>query len=45
VDKLPWEYLFEAFSQESFPDLYVPLTIASLISLIATVLFYNVSSG
>ncbi len=38
----PWEYLFEPFNQDSFPDLYVPLTIASLIALVATVIFYNV---
>ena len=38
----PWEYLFEPFNQDSFPDLYLPLTIASLGALIATVIFYNV---
>ena len=38
----PWEYLFEPFNQASFPDLYIPLTIASLAALIATVIFYNV---
>ena len=38
----PWEYLFEPFNQASFPDLYLPLTIASLAALIATVIFYNV---
>ena len=38
----PWEYLFEPFNKASFPDLFIPLTIASLVSLIATVIFYNV---
>ena len=38
----PWEYLFEPFNQASFPDLYLPLTVASLIALVATVIFYNV---
>ena len=38
----PWEYLFEPFNKASFPDLFFPLTIASLVSLIATVIFYNV---
>ena len=38
----PWEYLFEPFNQASFPNLYLPLTVASLVALIATVVFYNV---
>ncbi len=38
----PWEYLFESFSSDTFPDLFAPLWIASLISLVATVVFYNV---
>jgi hypothetical protein len=38
----PWEYLFRAFSPEEFPDLYLPLTIASLVALIATIVVYNV---
>jgi hypothetical protein len=42
VQLWPWEYLFEPFNQVSFPDLYLPLTIASLIALVATVIFYNV---
>ncbi len=42
MTRLPWEYLFQPYSQESFPDLYVPLTIASLLALIATVVFYNI---
>ena len=42
MNKLPWEYLFNSFNAENFPDLYVPLTVASLVALIATVIFYNV---
>jgi len=42
VDLWPWEYLFVPFNKASFPDLYVPLTIASVIALVATVIFYNV---
>jgi hypothetical protein len=42
VQLWPWEYLFEPFNNASFPDLYVPLSIASLVMLIATVVFYNV---
>ena len=42
MNKLPWEYLFNSFNAENFPDLYLPLTVASLVSLIATVIFYNV---
>jgi len=42
VNLLPCEYLFKAFSAENFPDIYQPIWVASLISLIATVVFYNV---
>jgi hypothetical protein len=42
VNKLPWEYLFNSFNAENFPDLFLPLTVASLVALIATVIFYNV---
>jgi hypothetical protein len=38
----PWEYLFESFNADNFPDLYLPLTVASLVALAATVVFYNV---
>ena len=30
----PWEYLFQPFNKASFPDLFMPLTIASVVSLI-----------
>lgn len=38
----PWDYLFEKFNQENFPDIFAPLMIASLAGLIAIVVFYNV---
>jgi hypothetical protein len=42
VQLWPWEYLFESFDAANFPDLYVPILIASVAALIATVIFYNV---
>jgi hypothetical protein len=42
VHLLPWEYLFQPFSKERFPDLYNQVWIASLVLLVATVVFYNV---
>jgi hypothetical protein len=42
VNLWPWEYLFLSYDQANFPDLYVPLTIASLLALVVTVAFYNV---
>ena len=39
---LPWEYLFKAFDQKPVPDLYGPLTFASLLWLIASIAVYNV---
>ena len=41
---LPWEYLFKSFQQFNFPDLYGPLTFASLLWLIAAVVVYIVRS-
>jgi ABC-type xylose transport system permease subunit len=38
----PWEYLFEPFSNGAFPDLYNQIFAASVIMLIATIIFYNV---
>lgn len=38
----PWEYLFEPFSREAFPDLYDPILVASLALLVLTIVFYNV---
>jgi hypothetical protein len=42
VQLWPWEYLFESFDATNFPDLYMPILIASVAALIATVIFYNV---
>jgi uncharacterized membrane protein len=38
----PWEYLFKSFNQANFPDLWMPMFVASLLGLIATVVVYNV---
>lgn len=38
----PWEYLFKPFDQANFPDLWLPLLVASVLGLIATVVVYNV---
>jgi len=40
----PWEYLFKPFTWYNMPDLNGPLTIASLVWLIASVVVYNVRS-
>ena len=42
MNLFPWDYLFESFSSENFPDIYQPIWVASLIALIATIVFYNV---
>ena len=42
VQLWPWEYLFESFDATNFPDLYMPILVASVAVLIATVIFYNV---
>jgi hypothetical protein len=42
VTLLPWEYLFEPFSGDLFPDLFHPTWIASLVLLIALLVLYNV---
>ncbi len=39
---LPWEYLFKPFAQQDVPDLYGPLTFASLLWLIASIAVYNI---
>ena len=38
----PWEYLFEPFSSTTVPALYNQVFVASIVLLIATVVFYNV---
>ena len=44
MQDLPWEYLFKAFNRTNVPDLYGPLTIASVLWLIASVAVYNIRS-
>jgi uncharacterized membrane protein len=38
----PWEYLFTPFNAVTFPDLFNPIWVASLIGLVATILLYTV---
>jgi hypothetical protein len=38
----PWEYLFTRFSVHTFPDLYNPLWISSLVLLVVLIVLYNV---
>jgi hypothetical protein len=42
VTLAPWEYLFESFSSQNFPDLFHPTWIASLILLVVLVVLYVV---
>jgi hypothetical protein len=42
VKLAPWEYLFEPFTLDSFPELYNSILFASLALLVATVVVYNV---
>jgi hypothetical protein len=37
---LPWEYFWEAFSPQTFPDLFDPLWIASLALLVILIVVY-----
>lgn len=38
----PWEYFFESFSNDLFPQLFHPTWIASLVLLVLLVVLYNV---
>lgn len=38
--ELPWEYFWDAFSPENFPDLFDPLWIAALALLVVTIVLY-----
>ncbi len=38
----PWEYLFLKFSGDTFPDLFRPVWVSSLVLLVALVILYNV---
>jgi hypothetical protein len=42
VTLAPWDYLFEAFNDVNFPDLFNPIWIFSVIGIVATVVLYNV---
>ena len=42
MDLAPWEYLFEPFNIPTFPDLFDPLWVTSLVLLIVQVVLYNV---
>lgn len=37
---LPWDYLWVAFSEPNFPDLYTPMWVASLLLLVTVVVAY-----
>ena len=38
----PWDYLFEPFTSRMFPDIATVMLWASMVWLVATVVFYNV---
>lgn len=38
----PWEYLFLPFNSRDFPDLFWPISLASLAIVVAQVVLYNV---
>lgn len=40
MKQLPWEYFWEAFSPENFPDLFDPLWMGSGVLLIALIVVY-----
>jgi hypothetical protein len=42
VRRPPWDYLFEPFNELAFPDIWMPLWVASLVALVVLVVFYNV---
>jgi hypothetical protein len=44
VTLLPWEYFFDSFSAENFPDLYTPIWVASLALLVVAVVVYAVQT-
>lgn len=38
----PWEYLFESFNSDNFPDIFAPIWIASLVLLTTLLVLYYV---
>jgi hypothetical protein len=41
VTLAPWDYLFQSFSSQNFPDLFHPTWIASLVLLIVLIVLYQ----
>ena len=41
MKKLPWDYFFDSFDKDNFPDLFDPLWMASLVLLIALIVLYT----
>jgi hypothetical protein len=42
VSHFPWEYLWVAFNDDNFPDLFNPIWIASLVLLVVVIVLYAV---
>jgi hypothetical protein len=42
VTLVPWDYLFESFNSDNFPDLFQPTWIAALVLLVVLLVLYNV---
>ena len=40
MKNLPWEYLFEPFDDNTFPDIFNPIWVASLVLLVALIVLY-----
>ena len=38
----PWDYLFQRFNSDLFPDIFLPIWVAALVLLIVQVILYNV---
>ena len=42
MTRAPWEYLFESFNSDNFPDIFHPTWIASLVLLVVLLVLYYV---
>jgi hypothetical protein len=42
VTLAPWDYLFQSFNHDNFPDIFHPVWVASLILLVVLLVLYNV---
>ena len=40
LEKLPWQYLFDAFDPVNFPDIFNPIWMASLVLLVVLIVLY-----